>query len=152
MSLKLTKLNLPELPVRIKEEGDIRRIFDPVRKIWLLLTPEEWVRQSFLMYMHHVNHYPLSLTETEKHIQLFNTTKRVDIVFNNRNYKPRVIVECKAPHIKLDSSVFEQLGRYYHTLAAEVLIITNGMEHFAFKMDEKEMVFLSEIPKFEDLK
>ena len=82
MSLKLTKLNLPELPVRIKEEGDIRRIFDPVRKIWLLLTPEEWVRQSFLMYMHHINHYPLSLTETEKHIQLFKLLPNVVAVFN----------------------------------------------------------------------
>lgn len=152
MSLKLAKLNLPELPVRIKEDGDIYRIFDPVRKIWLLLTPEEWVRQSFLMYMHHIKHYPLSLAETEKHIQLFNTKKRVDIVFNDRNYKPQVIVECKAAHIKLDKSVFEQLGRYYFTLEAEVLIITNGLEHFAFKLKEKEIVFLKEIPKYEDVK
>jgi len=149
VSLKLTKLNLPEVPVKLKREEGIDKIFDPVRKLWLQLTPEEWVRQSFLLYMHHVNDYPLSLAETEKQIQLYNTIKRVDIVFNDRNYKPRVIVECKAPHIKLNKAVFEQVSRYYFSLAAETLIVTNGMEHFAFRMAENEIQFLTEIPKFE---
>lgn len=148
MSLKLPKLNLPEFPIRIKTEKGINKIFDPVRKKWLILTPEEWVRQSFLLFMHHINNYPLSLSETEKKLNLNNTVKRADIVFNDTNLKPRVIVECKAPEIKLTKEVFEQVSRYYFALKADVLIVTNGMEHFAFSFKDKKVVFLEEIPKY----
>ena len=149
MSRKLPKLNLPNIPVKIKTEDGVDKIFDPIRKKWLILTPEEWVRQSFLMYMHHVNSYPLSLAETEKQLNLFNTQKRADIVFNDRTLKPRVIVECKAPHIKLTKEVFEQVSRYYVALKADVLIVTNGMEHFAFTLGKDKIQFLEGIPTFE---
>ena len=148
MSPKVSKLNLPELPVKLKRIKEQDQIFDPVRKKWLLLTPEEWVRQSFLLFMHHVFHYPLSLTETEKQLQLFNTTKRADIVFYDSTLKARVIVECKAPKIKLTTEVFEQVSRYYVALNADVLIVTNGMEHFAFTFRNNKIHFLDEIPSY----
>lgn len=147
----LTKLNLPDVPVRLKQDGNERKIFDPTRKKWLVLTPEEWVRQSFLLYMHHFNNYPLSLAETEKKLNLNQTVKRADIVFFDNNLNARVIVECKAPEIKLNKSVFEQVSRYYFALNADVLIVTNGLEHFAFRYKDEKVEFLKEIPKFENV-
>jgi len=148
VSLKLPKLNLPDVPLRIKQEDGQNKIFDPIRKKWLLLTPEEHVRQSFLLYMNQVNDYPLGLTETEKQVTLNNTIKRADIVFYDQRLKTRVIVECKAPKIKINNEVFEQVSRYHFALAADVLIVTNGLEHFAFKMDKEKIQFLNEIPNF----
>jgi hypothetical protein len=145
------KLNLPQLPLRIRKEKEGEKIFDPVRKKWLLLTPEEWVRQNFLLFMHHVHHYPLSLTETEKHFQLFNTNKRADIVFNTSNLKPRIIVECKAPSIKLDKEVFDQVINYHMAIEADFLIITNGLEHYIFQFKKGKVKFLENIPLFEKI-
>lgn len=147
----LPKLNLPDQPVRIKRESGEDRIFDPIRKKWLMLTPEEWVRQSFLLFMNRVHHYPLSLAQTEKRLKLNDTVKRADIVFYDNRLKARVIVECKAPEIKLTNDVFEQLSRYYVALHADVLIITNGMEHFAFSYQNNKVMFLTEIPDFNSL-
>jgi len=147
----LPKLNLPDLPVRIKRESGEDKVFDPIRKKWLLLTPEEWVRQSFLLYMNHIHHYPLSLAQTEKRLKLNNTIKRADIVFYDNLLKARVIVECKAPEIKLSKDVFEQLSRYYFALHADVLIVTNGMEHFAFSYVNNKVKYLTEIPDFKSL-
>lgn len=144
----LAKLNLPKLPVRIKEEAGISKIFDPVRKKWLILTPEEWVRQSFLLFMNSEFHYPLSLAQTEKRLNLNHTQKRADIVFYDNLLKPRVIVECKAPEIKLTKEVFEQVSRYYFSLQADVLIVTNGLQHFAFKYTDQQIEFLNEIPDY----
>lgn len=143
------KLNLPEVPLKLKSEGGVEKIFDPIRKKWLQLTPEEWVRQSFLMYMHLEKNYPLSLFETEKRIKLYQTTKRVDILFNDRSLKPKIIIECKAAHINLNQAVFEQVIRYHYALKAEILIITNGMNNYAFKLGEKDVEYLKEIPNYE---
>lgn len=148
----MPKLNLPLVTPRLKEIDGEQKIFDPVRKKWLVITPEEWVRQSFLLYMHQFNNYPLSLTETEKKLKLNNTLKRADIVFFDTNLNARVIVECKAPEIKLNKEVFEQVSRYYFALKADVLIVTNGLEHFAFKYEKGKVEFLNEIPKFEYFK
>ena len=136
------------MPVRIKVEEDVEKIFDPIRKKWLILTPEEWVRQRFLLFMHHIYKYPLSLSETEKHFNLFNTIKRADIVFNTRDFKPRIIVECKAPSVKLDNDVFDQVINYHMVLNADFLIVTNGMEHFVFEFVNGKVKFLDEIPSY----
>jgi len=146
----MLKLNLPELPVRVKVEDNVEKIFDPIRKKWLLLSPEEWVRQYFLLFMHHVYKYPLSLAETEKKFDLFNTIKRADIVFYNRELNPQVIVECKAPSVKLNKDVFDQLINYHMALKAEYLIITNGMEHYIFQFIKGKVKFLKEIPSYLD--
>ena len=151
MSSILAKLNLPEYPLKLKTENGIKKIFDPIRKKWLQLTPEEWVRQSFLMYMHEEKKYPLSLTETEKLLKLYNTTKRADIVFNDRSLRPIVIVECKAPEVKLDQSTFDQIIRYHYALKVKVLIITNGLKHYAFRFTNDKFEFLEEIPEYEML-
>jgi hypothetical protein len=144
----LANLNLPKLPVRLKQENGVDMIFDPIRKKWLHLTPEEWVRQSFVLFMHTVHHYPLSLIETEKQLKLNNTRKRADIVFYDNTLKARIIVECKAPEIKLNKDVLEQLSRYYFSLKTDLLIITNGMEHYAFRFLDDKVEFMHEIPDF----
>lgn len=150
MRSNIVKLNLPELPIRVNVENDVEKIFDPIRKKWLILTPEEWVRQNFLLFMHHVYKYPLGLAETEKQFNLFNTIKRADIVFNNRELKPRVIVECKSPNVKLDNEVFEQVINYHMAINADFLIVTNGMEHYVFYNDDGKVKFLEEIPEYKE--
>lgn len=144
----LAKLNLPKLPVKLKTEHGVSKIFDPIRKKWLNLTPEEWVRQSFLLFMNSQYHYPLSLSETEKRLSLNNTQKRADIVFYDNLLKPRVIVECKAPEVKLTKEVFEQVSRYYFAIQADVLIVTNGMDHYAFRYKDGQVEFLKDIPDY----
>lgn len=151
MRSNIVKLNLPELPVRVNIENGVEKIYDPIRKKWLLLSPEEWVRQYFLLFMHHVYKYPLSLAETEKQFKLFNTIKRADIVFNDRKLKPHIIVECKAPKIKLNQEVFDQLINYHIALNANYLIITNGMEHYIFHFIDGKVEFLTEIPEYKSI-
>ena len=141
-------LNLPELSVKIKSEGEL--IFDPIRKKWLKLTPEEWVRQNLIMYLHQHLHYPLSLMETEKHFKLFNTVKRADIVLNDANLKPIIIVECKSTNIKIDQGVFDQAIRYNMAIDVKYLFISNGLKHFAIKLDPENPVFLDKLPDYNE--
>lgn len=148
MNKRLPILNLPELPLKVKSEGEL--IFDPVRKKWLKLTPEEWVRQNLIMYLHLHLHYPLSLMETEKQFKLFNTTKRADIVLNDVNLKPIIIVECKSAGIKIDQGVFEQAIRYNMALGVKYIFISNGIKHFAIKLDSKNPVYLDKLPDYSE--
>ena len=145
----MPKLNLPELLVKIKSEGEL--IFDPVRKKWLKNTPEEWVRQNLIIYLHTHLHYPLSLMETEKQFKLFNTIKRADIVLNDANLKPIIIVECKAANIKIDQGVFDQAIRYNMALGVKYLFISNGIKHFAISLDPEKPIFLDKLPDYNEL-
>lgn len=148
MNKRLPILNLPEVPVKVKTKGEL--IFDPVRKKWLKLTPEEWVRQNLIMYLHLHLHYPLSLMETEKQFKLFNTIKRADIVLHDAILKPIVIVECKSVGIKIDKEVFEQAIRYNMALDVKYLFISNGIKHFAIKLDSKTPVYLDKLPDYSE--
>ena len=145
------KLNLPEQPVRIKAEGNQKKIFDPVRKKWLELTPEEWVRQNWVLYLHHFLHYPLSHMETEKSMKLHQTLKRADIVLYDRKLKPFIIVECKAPGVKIGMDVFEQAGRYHMAMGVKFLLITNGIHHHAVKLANGKAAFAEHIPNYEEM-
>lgn len=149
MNHRLPKLNLPDVSIKLKTKGKTNFVFDPVRKKWLILTPEEWVRQHIIMYLHHYLHYPLSLMETEKQFKLFNTVKRADIVLNNNVLKPIVIVECKAPEVKIDQAVFDQAIRYNMALGVNFLFISNGFNHFVIKIDSENPVFLDYMPDYE---
>ena len=144
----MPKLNLPDLSVKLDSEGEL--IFDPVRKKWLKLTPEEWVRQNLIMYLHLHLHYPLSLMETEKQFKLFNTVKRADIVLNDTNLKPIIIVECKSTNIKIDQGVFDQAIRYNMALGVEYLFISNGIKHFAIRLDPENPIYLDKLPDYND--
>jgi hypothetical protein len=139
-------ISFPKHPFKIKTENEVELIFDELRKQWLVLTPEEWVRQNFLQYLQQIKNYPASLLAVEKEIQLGELKKRCDILIYNPTHQIHAIVECKAMHIALDEKVLDQILRYNQTIESQLLIITNGQNTFAFDLVKQEM--LDEIPAF----
>ena len=123
-------------------------IFDEVRKKWIVLAPEEWVRQNFLQYLIQVKKYPASLIAVEKEIIVADTKKRFDIVVYDRNHQPFMIVECKEMNVTLDNKTLEQVLRYNISLQVDYLIITNGSYCFAFSTAGGLMTAIDEIPAF----
>lgn len=150
----MLQLNLPIFTPKLKKiEGEIY-IFDQIRKKYFFLTPEEWVRQSFLNYL--INHkgYPLSLMENEASIKLNNMSRRCDTVVYNNSLEPLVIVEYKRPTVKIDQQVFDQIVRYNIVLRVDFLIVSNGLSHFCCKMnyEDQSYSFLEEIPEYQELR
>lgn len=146
----MQQLNLPSYKFRIKSKENKYFIFDIIRKKYVSLTPEEWVRQHIVHFLIGEKNYPVSLIAIEKQIKVNNLCKRTDIlVFNSKGF-PNIIVECKAPNNKLNQTVFDQIARYNLTLDAEYLMLTNGLEHYYCAMDKKNecYVFLENIPNY----
>ena len=139
-------IDFPPYHPNIKSENSRDYIFDEVRKAWVALTPEEWVRQNFLQYLTRVQGFPAALIAVEKAIQLGELTKRFDIVLFNQAGKPVMIIECKAMEINLDQKVLDQVLRYNINLQVPYLVITNGQYCFAFENKEGQLVELSEFP------
>jgi len=149
----MTPLNFPEYKFKIKSESDSEFIFDEIRKKWLVLTPEEWVRQHVVRYLTEEKKYSSSLIEIEKQIELNELVKRCDIIVNNRSGKPAMIIECKAPSVPITQDTFDQAIRYNMTLKVPFLLLTNGMKHFCFEVKENESpVFLKGIPEYDEFK
>jgi hypothetical protein len=151
----MQQLNLPLLNARIREgETGKREIFDEIRKKYVRLTPEEWVRQHFLNYM--INHlgYPASLIVVEAAILCNGMKKRFDILTYNSNGHPNLVVECKAPLVEITQAVFDQVAMYNMTLSVEYLVVTNGLAHYACKInhDSKTYAFLKDMPTYALLK
>ncbi len=146
----MLKLNLPPYQLRVKEEDGRNMIFDSVRKKFIVLTPEEWVRQNFIMFLMHEKSVPASLLSIEKGLKLNKTQKRTDIVVYDRSGHPSLIVECKAPSVKITQAVFEQIARYNLTLKGRFLVVTNGLEHYCCQMfhEEHRYEFCQNIPNF----
>ena len=146
----MIKLNLPEYSFTIRYLDTVPEIFDSIRKKYVVLTPEEWVRQNFVRYLIAEKNYPKSLLAIEKEITVNRLKKRCDVVIYNRDLKPIVIVECKSPTVKINQEVFDQAARYNLSLNVEYLIITNGMNHYCCTIDEenKSYKFKEEIPSF----
>jgi hypothetical protein len=146
----MQKLNLPTHKFRFKSNENKTLIFDNLRKKYMVLTPEEWVRQHFVQFLIEEKKYPISLIALEKQLTLNNRKKRTDILVFNKEGSPDIIVECKAPKIKITQATFDQIARYNLKLKANFLVVTNGLEHFYCKMDfEKETyIFLKEIPDY----
>jgi len=143
-------LNLPTYKFRIKSNENKLVIFDIIRKKYVVLTPEEWVRQHIVHYLIEEKNYPISLIAVEKKLTINNLTKRTDIlVFNNKGLH-EIIVECKAPKVKINQSSFDQIARYNLKLNANYLIVSNGLDHFFCSMDVKNecYVFLENIPTY----
>lgn len=125
-------------------------IFDEIRKKWLVLTPEEWVRQHVVRYLTEEKKYPSTLIELEKQIELNGLTKRCDVIVNNRFGKPVMIIECKASSVVITQDTFDQAIRYNMTLKVPFLFLTNGIKHFCFEVKENNPpVFLKGIPEYE---
>ena len=146
----MQKLNLPNYKFKLKSSENKTLIFDNLRKKYFVLTPEEWVRQHFVQFLIDEKKYPVSLIALEKQLTINNRKKRTDILVFNADGNPDIIVECKAPQIKITQATFDQIARYNLKLKANYLIVTNGLEHFYCRMDfEKETyIFLKEIPAY----
>ena len=141
-------INYPEQKFKIKKVAGKNFIFDPLRKKWLLLTPEEWVRQNFIQYIIQVKKYPASLIAQEKLIRLGELKKRFDILVYDKNHFPWMMIECKAPEIKLDVSVLQQLLRYHISVPTGFLIITNGGFSYGWEKKGKDLYLIQELPEW----
>jgi hypothetical protein len=146
-------LNLPQFEFTFKEEGSKNYIFDEIRKKYLILTPEEWVRQNFIKFLVSQKEYPASLIATEMPFTQNKTDKRSDIVIYNKQGRIIVLVECKSHNVQLTQKVFDQAAGYNLQLNAEVMIITNGISHYCCKPDyeNRKWQFLEDIPSFTQL-
>ncbi len=146
-------LNLPAYPVRLRQTGGQEEIFDSVRRKYVVLTPEEWVRQHFVHYLTTTKAVPISLVAVEKSLVLNTMKKRADILVYGTKGLPLLMVECKAPAVKITQKTFDQVARYNITLRVPVLVVTNGMEHFCSLIDFENSgyAFLEEIPDFSAL-
>ena len=133
------ELKYPSFPVKVKNGGGQTKIFDPIRKKWFILTPEEWVRQHVLNYLIEIKKYPSSLISVEKEVVLNGLKKRYDIVLFKKDLNPFLIVECKAPFIELDITTIEQAQRYNLIVKANYLMITNGIKDLVLNADNKNV-------------
>lgn len=144
------KLNLPEYAFRIRKEDGKDFIFDRTRKKYVVLTPEEWVRQNFIQYLIKEKKYPEALMAVEKKIVVNEKPKRFDLLIYLRNGQPHLIAEFKAPNVKITQETFDQVVRYNMALRVEMVVVSNGMEHFACEIDYKKNTysFLQQVPEF----
>src|SRR5258708_4981170 len=122
----MIRIDYPSHPYRIKTEDGKELIFDELRRQWLRLTPEEWVRQNFLQYLQQVKKYPVALIAVEKEIKLGELKKRFDILVYNAQHQPWLMVECKAMEVSLDDTVLAQVLRYNIAIPVQYMVITNG--------------------------
>lgn len=146
-------LNLPTFPVKVTERNGKKLIFDTVRRKYVALTPEEWVRQHFVNYLITAKGYPAELLANEVSIKLNQTNKRCDTVVYDRYLTPLMVVEYKSPMVEITESVFDQIVRYNMALTVPYLMLSNGLSHYCCRIDYKEQTysFLEEIPCYEGL-
>jgi type I site-specific restriction endonuclease len=146
-------LNLPPYPFRIFKEGEKYKILDPIRKKRLILTPEEWVRQHMIMYLVKEKNFPAGLLKTETGVKHHQRFGRTDALFLNREGKPLVLIECKAPDVNLNRETFYQVARYNSTLESPYIIMTNGLEHMVIHLaiQERKILALSDLPEYKYL-
>ena len=145
----MIKIEFPKDRIKMKQRGGINEIFDGIRKKWLLLTPEEWVRQNFIQFLLIKKNYPASLIAIEKEIKLGELKKRCDVVIYNRQSQPWMIIECKEMDVTLGEKTLEQILRYHITLPAKYLIITNGSYCFGFKKEKDQFFQIDLFPDYE---
>lgn len=139
--MELPKLNFQEtFDFKFKKDKDKFFIYDLVRKTYLLLTPEEWVRQHWIHYYLTVKSYSVSALITEKKILLNGLTKRIDLLITEKA-QPKILIECKAPQIKLTEKTFEQTARYNSIIGASEIVLTNGLQHIRAYYENEEYLF-----------
>ncbi len=150
----LPPLNLPRVELRLRPGAGVRgapEVFDALRGKWLALTPEEWVRQHFVGFLCAHRDFPAALVANEYSIRLHGTKRRCDTVVFDRNLRPRVICEYKAPGVNITQKVFDQIARYNIVLEAPYLMVSNGLRHFCVRFEGAGYVFLPDIPTFSDI-
>jgi hypothetical protein len=149
----MERLNLPTYFFRIKEEKGKKYIFDEIRRRFVVLTPEEWVRQHIVLYLVSEKNFPLQLISMEKGFSQNRRKQRYDLLIYDRAGEPVMIVECKAPGIEINQQVFDQAGRYNNIHKASYMLISNGMKHYCCLINKlnKQYRFLPEIPNYDEL-
>lgn len=144
------EINLPPYDIKMREQGGKRQIFDFLRRKYVALTPEEWVRQHFVHFL--INHkgYPQGLLANEVELKVGDKKLRCDTLLYNRALQPQMIIEYKAPHVEITQQVFNQITVYNHLLHVDFLVISNGLQHFCCRMDydHQSYAFLQEIPDY----
>ena len=146
-------LNLPGYDTKISSKDGKPTIFDLLRRCYVALTPEEWVRQHFVHFLIEHCNYPATLMGNEVGLTLNGAKKRCDTVVYDRNLKPRIIIEYKAPTVKINKEVFSQIARYNLVLKVDYLIISNGIQHYCCRMDyeKNSFEFIANIPEYNSL-
>ena len=146
-------LNLPSFSIKMQQRNGKKMIFDSLRKKYVALTPEEWVRQHFIHLLTDFKGYPQGLMANEIQLDLNGTKKRCDTVLFDKDLHARMIVEYKAPHIEITQTVFDQITRYNMVLKVDYLIVSNGINHYCCKIDYHTMsyTFLPDIPNYDQL-
>ncbi|MTI20922.1 type I restriction enzyme HsdR N-terminal domain-containing protein [Fulvivirga sp. RKSG066] len=146
----MIELNLPNIDCNIRKKAANVEIFDIIRKKYIVLTPEEWVRQHFIHYLiHHLN-YPKSLFKVESGLNYNRLSKRSDILVYNNAMEPELLVECKAYNVKINQKGFDQLSIYNSKIKARYLVLTNGLSHYCCtrSSDDTRYDFLNEVPAY----
>ena len=147
------RLNLPPYPIKIQEKGEKRQIFDFLRRKWVALTPEEWVRQHFTHFLVEHKNYPQALLANEVELRIGEKRLRCDTLLYNKELRPRMIIEYKAPTIQIQQKTFDQISAYNLLLKVDYLVVSNGLSHYCCKMDyeRQSYQFLEDIPNYETI-
>ena len=147
----MQKLHFPTYSFRFKNSENKVAIFDEIRKKFIILTPEEWVRQHVVQYLLQDKKYPKSYINIEKLIKINDLSKRYDIIVYQPNGEIYLLIECKAPEVTITQNTFDQIARYNLVLNAKYLMVSNGLNHYFCQMDfeNEKYVFLKELPEFE---
>lgn len=146
----MQKLNFPSYSFKVKNRENKRYIWDIIRKKYILITPEEWVRQHTIHFLIQEKNYQAMWMSVEKQFAVNGQHKRADIVVYDKNLNPFIIIECKAPNIKITQETFDQIARYNLSLNAKYLMLTNGLQHYYCEMDfeNETYIFLEGIPDY----
>lgn len=149
----MISLNLPSYKINVAERGGRRMIYDFLRRRYVALTPEEWVRQHFVHYLIEHKGYPAALMANEMSLSIGNKKLRADSVLYNRHLQPRMIMEYKAPTVEITQKVFEQIAAYNLLLHVDYLVVSNGLQHYCCRIDydKRTYNFLQDIPTYESI-
>lgn len=147
-------LNLPTYEAKIRKNSNGLEIFDPLRRKYIALTPEEWVRQHFVNYLINYKNYPASLMANEAGIKLNSLTRRCDTVVYNNQLEPLMIIEYKESKVQITQSVFDQVVRYNTVLKVPYIVVSNGISHYCCRMNYEDQSFeyLTDIPEYQSLR
>jgi hypothetical protein len=150
MDLNFPELSFPQYSFKIRHQHDVGEIFDSVRRKYVRLTPEEWVRQHIVMYLVHEKKFPVSRLSVEHALKYNQLSRRADIVFFGKYGQPLLVTECKAPEIKINQQVFDQVVRYNYVLKVKYIMVSNGIQNYCCEVDyEKQKCnFLNDIPEY----
>lgn len=153
MDGKLPTLLFPDYPFRVQKSKGELKIFDNVRKKFVALTPEEWVRQHVIMYLNKDKGFPLSRLSVEQSIKINHLNQRADLLFYDKYRQPLLVVECKAPNVKISQKVFDQAVRYNYVLKVRYILVTNGMSTYCCEVDYDQQIcsFLKDVPAYNQI-